>query len=979
MAFEIASCILEGCKIFCDVCYPELKHIVKLKDSRDRLSDQFELLAMQKTAIMKYVEDGKRNGKVPSGGAEDALQGIEKSERDYRRILEKFDEKRLGVRGYYGCCKLLLELSQLVEEKGREMKTTWEKGLMYMGGEGVVVDPPPPMVEELPVPQVYGRQDVINEILRLLDDDGIRIVGVWGITGVGKTTVAKMVNNRLTGKKTLVFYVTVTEDPDIKGIQNQIARRLGMSFGEHDSEDARATSLFRRLKDDRFLLILEDVHCKLDLHLVGVSNGSDQSKMSKVLLTTSNFEVCKTMLNDETVEVKPLQGADAWCLFRETAGKVVESREIQPVAKKVAAVCEGMPRFLVNVGGIMRGVKEVGIWNNALREFKTLRLTRALSNSSMVDVEKDFRQMRRIYDRIPGRSAKLCFLYSCLFSRRYSVNVKRLVSYWRSEGFMDELGSKESTDKGLRMIEMFRNLCLLKAEDSFSSVNMLGLVRDMALKIADEEGHRFLVWDEETEPLRRWPTRGTIPQDIKRISLMGHRIQSLEDQPQHEWPELSTLILQRNPFESISDGFFHGMPALKVLDLSHTKIAALPPSVSSLVNAEAIYLGGCKCLREIPPIGKLTQLKLLDLSDTLIEELPQGLEELSLLKTLILSYTRKLITIRRGLMPCLSAIEELDMHQSAYTWGLEGMGKPEMATLEELSSLRKLEALWLNIQNPTCLIPNEFCEQWRMLWQFNFRIGESTELPRSHDRELCVVNCDGLLPRETVKMVLSRTQSLVLLNCMGISWISQVGGSLEDLKQLVIRDCDDVSSLVKGEENGAWGALEMLILQNLLNLEGIWMGKAPRGRSLANLRQIAVSDCSKLRRLFPIGAFWQVNNLEEIRVTKCVLMEEVFQEEAVEANPGGDSEIEEEAGLRCLRRVILEDLPGLTMVCNGECFLPSLEVIRAKCCPLLKNLPIREVGEIQRIEGSKIWWEQLRWRDQHIESKLERLFVDIGE
>ncbi|XP_031474033.1 disease resistance protein At4g27190-like [Nymphaea colorata] len=977
MALDIATCIFQGCNLFCDLCSPQLKDIINFKENKQRLDSQFEVLMYQKNKIVSYVEGGKRDGKVPSETVERDLQRMEKLERKYRDILEKFEARHCGN------CKLLFELSRQIENIGGEIQTETEIGFQYMDGRGVLNDPPPPMVEVLSVPHVYGREEVIKRIMNHLNDDRIRIIGLWGITGVGKTTVAQKVNNELKGKETLVIYVPMKDKPGIEGIQTRIARRLGMTFGEHDNEVTRAAMLFNRLREKKFLLILDEVHRKLDLDHVGVPNRSDQSMMSKVLLTTTDFEMCKTMLSDETVEVELLPKPHALCLFREKAGKVVESHEIQPLAKEAAEECEGLPRFLVLLGEIMRDVHEVGIWNNALRELRALRVTRVLSNWSVADVDKEFRLLRRNIDRITDRSTRLCFLYCCLFSRRYSVNVKRLVSYWRSEGFMEELNSKDSTDKGFQIIGRFRNYCLLKAKDSFSSVMMLGLVRDMGLKMADEEGHQFFVRDEKTNPLRQWPPKGMIPQDIKRISLMGHQIQSLADQPQQVWSELSTLILQHNPLKSITDGFFHGMPALQVLDLSHTEITTLPPSISTLVNAKALYLGDCRYLREMPPIGELRQLKLLDLNHTQIEELPQGLEELSQLKTLILSYTKRLTRIRRGLMPCLLAIEELDMHQSAYSWGLEGMAKLETASLEELSSLHKLEALYVNIQNPICLIPNEFVDQWRILWQFNFSIGGDIELPRRHNRELHVINSDGLLPSETVKMVLRRTQSLVLFNCTGIMWISQVGGSFKDLKSLFVHGCDDVSSLmVRGDDvdqNGAWEVLETLDLRNLANLETIWMGRAPRGGTLGNLTQITISCCPQLRSLFPIGVFVKKNKLKEIHLWECASIEEVFQGEVLEARAGGDGDIEEEACLPFLTRVILKDLPRLTVVCKEEPFLPLLEEVEVKSCPLLKNLPIRDIGAIQQIKGSKIWWEQLKWQNESIKTAMQRLFLDNGE
>ncbi|KAL3736191.1 hypothetical protein ACJRO7_025186 [Eucalyptus globulus] len=58
------------------------------------------------------------------------------------------------------------------------------------------------------------------------------------------------------------------------------------------------------------------------------------------------------------------------------------------------------------------------------------------------------------------------------------------------------------------------------------------------------------------------------------------------------------------------------MPALKVLDLSWTKIKCLPSSTSNLKNLIAQLLRGCRELELVPSVAKMEELRTLDLCES---------------------------------------------------------------------------------------------------------------------------------------------------------------------------------------------------------------------------------------------------------------------------------------------------------------------------------------------------------------------------
>ena len=66
----------------------------------------------------------------------------------------------------------------------------------------------------------------LAKIINLLNDDGVRRIGVWGMGGVGKTTQVKNLNNKLsnpflTSLPDIVIWTTVSKKLDLKKIKHK--------------------------------------------------------------------------------------------------------------------------------------------------------------------------------------------------------------------------------------------------------------------------------------------------------------------------------------------------------------------------------------------------------------------------------------------------------------------------------------------------------------------------------------------------------------------------------------------------------------------------------------------------------------------------------------------------------------------------------------------------------------------------------------
>ncbi|XP_045786971.1 probable disease resistance protein At1g61310 [Trifolium pratense] len=210
-------------------------------------------------------------------------------------------------------------------------------------------------------------KEASDRLLAALQDSNCSTIGLYGKRGSGKTKLVKTVGEK--AKYLNIFdevaFATVSENPNVRRIQDEIADSLNLKF-TRNTQAGRARTISSELKSkDRVLVILDDVQARIELEdIIGIPG--DDTKGFKVLLTTRRQRECALMDCKEEFSLGPLSDDEAWTLLKKHSGiGDGTSSDILNVARQVALECEGLPGTIKEVGSSLKS-KHIKEWKASL-------------------------------------------------------------------------------------------------------------------------------------------------------------------------------------------------------------------------------------------------------------------------------------------------------------------------------------------------------------------------------------------------------------------------------------------------------------------------------------------------------------------------------------------------------------------------------------------------------------------------------------
>ncbi|XP_061948959.1 disease resistance protein RPV1-like isoform X2 [Populus nigra] len=451
---------------------------------------------------------------------------------------------------------------------------------------------------------LVGIDPLAHNIFHFLSTatDDVRIVGLHGMPGIGKTTIAKVVFNQLCydcgyGFEGISFLLNVkekSEPNDLVLLQQQLLHDiLRQNTEKINSVDRGKVLIKERLWRKRVLVVVDDVDHLQQLNAL-MGERSWFGPGSRVIITTRDERLL--LEADQRYQVQELDPYESLQLFCQHAFRDAKpAKDYVELSNDVVEYCGGLPLALEVLGSCLIGKKQAR-WESVID-----RLRRIPEHAIQ-------ERLRISFDSLKAPNLKNTFLdIACFFIGGQKEYVAEVL-----EG---RYGCNPEDDFGT-LIER----SLIKVDDS-GTISMHDLLREMG---------RGIVKDESPEN----------PAQRSRIWCQEDAWKVLKMQMGTEVVQGLALDVRRSEEKSLSTRSFAKMKNLKLLQINGVDLTGSFKRLFKVLT----WICWLECPLEFLPFDLTPDcVVVIDMKYSNIKELWKEKKILNNLKILDLSYSKNLV------------------------------------------------------------------------------------------------------------------------------------------------------------------------------------------------------------------------------------------------------------------------------------------------------------------------------------------------
>ncbi|XP_057814294.2 disease resistance protein TAO1 isoform X2 [Cryptomeria japonica] len=686
-----------------------------------------------------------------------------------------------------------------------------------------------------------GLDELIQGFESVAGEEKVKIMGIAGIGGSGKTTLAKELFNRNFSSFERCSFVFDVRDAASRNALSDKQKKLLADLGVHDlpfdSVDEGKIILANRLSSHRALIVLDDVDHIDQLNAL-LPNKDNLGSQSMVIVTTRELGVLKSWGISSIYKMPGLSMPHAGQLFCWHAFlQPFPPPGFEVLVQKFLKACNSLPLSLKVLGAQLYGKKSRDYWKSQLN--KILRI-----------LPGEIKERLQVsYDALDEEEREMFLDVACFLT---GEKKSKAVAVWDGSGW-----------SGLHGIETLLNKCLVELFDGDKRIRMHDHLRDIGREIASRHS-----------PYRVWFTEQIV--NMKKHSMKIKLLRGI--QPADSFVAFKEYRLQFMGISRRSSKrlrFSNGLQILSVKgnefteefaplseDLVWLRWEGFPlrslPSWLTLKNLSVLELHKADELEELwkdnvePPL-QLRELILLGCQK--LQWLPSSIRSLRYLKRLVVYFHGS------------SLPEELcDLQSLEYV----RLYSPVLSSLPtafgNLISLKKIELRNCEQLN---ILPDSFNQLIHLKDLNMISCQMLSSLPIDFGNLISLWNVDLWYCKQlsTLPDSFSQLIHLQILNLTGCEMLCSlpVGfGNLTSLRNVSLGNCKKLSTLPD--------SFSQLIYLEFLNLSGCEMlSSLPVSfGNLIRLQSINIGSCIQLNTL--PDSFKQLTNLMSLNLSNCKML-----------------------------------------------------------------------------------------------------------
>ncbi|XP_058779817.1 disease resistance protein RPV1-like isoform X2 [Vicia villosa] len=545
---------------------------------------------------------------------------------------------------------------------------------------------------------LVGMQPRIEELEKLLrlssKDDDFRVLGIWGMGGVGKTTHAAVLYDRISYQFDACCFINNISKLYMDGggvaVQKQILRQAldERNLDSYDTGEIAGIMINRLQGGIKVLLVLDNVDQYEQLEELAI-DPKLLCKESRIIITTRDEHILRVYGVDKIHKVPLLNSNDASELFSRRAFRGEErSNNCIELIPEILKYAQNLPLAIKVVGSFLC-TRDATQWRDALNRLKNN------PDNKIMDV------LQMSVDGLEHEEKEIFLHIACFFKGEREDYVKRILD---ACGLYPHIGIQ-------RVIE--KSLITIKNQE----IHMHDMLQELGKKIVR---HRFL--GDPTSWSRLWQyhdfyqvlTTETGTNNVKAIVLdQKESFSKCRAEGFLNMSNLALLILYHNNFSGSLDFLsnnlryllWHGYPFTSLpsnfepyyiveLNMPHSNIQWLWEGRKELPNLKRMDLSNSKNLIETPKFFWTPKLERLDFTGcTNLIQVHPSIGHLTELVFLCLQNCSSLANLDFGSVSRLNSLRVLRLSgctKLEKTPDLTGASVLEYLDMDECTTLSKV-------------------------------------------------------------------------------------------------------------------------------------------------------------------------------------------------------------------------------------------------------------------------------------------------